>query len=131
MARVRDRHERFVHPLYQHARDALNVLFDDLRAAGQLPVTTDEALGRFVGSYMTLTAKLAGATGGLARDHISDRGFVIARLKRILEIHNETLTAADALGGNPFLSPQRLAHHRAALFSLREAILTLIARLRE
>ena len=127
---VRDAEERIVHPLYQRARDACDGLLDELRDAGHFPDCDDEALGDFIGQYMTLTAKLAGATGGLASDCAPDPGHTIALLKRTLEILNAILAAADALTGKPFLPPKRLAHHRTELFALREAILALIARLR-
>jgi hypothetical protein len=86
----------------------------------------------FVGHFMNLSAKLAGALGGLARGGClkPDRGLIIAWLKRALEIHNQALLAADALGGNPLLPARRLTHYRAELFGLREDILSLIARLR-
>ena len=117
------------HPLCQRARAALDAILDELRTAGQFPESDDETLGEFVSQYMTLTAKLAGATGGLARDCASDRGLVIAWLKRTLPIHHAALDAA-ALAGRSFLPAARLAHHRAELFALREAILALITRLR-
>ena len=126
-----DKQEGIVHPLYQRARDACDALLDELKAAGHFPVSDDETLGEFVGQYMTLTAKLAGATGGLAYDSARDDGaLAIAWLKRTLEIHNAALAAATAMDGSPFLPPTRLAHHRAGLFALREATLTLITRLR-
>lgn len=127
---MRDKDERIVHPLYQRARNACSALLNELKAAGHFPESEDETLCEFTGQFMTLTAKLAGATGGLARDSVPDSALVVAWLKRTLEIHNAALAAADAMTGKPFLTPERLAHHRSELFAIREAMLALIARLR-
>jgi hypothetical protein len=88
-------------------------------------------VGEFIAHFMNVTAKLAGALGGIANGLESDdHGLTIALLKRILEILNETLTAAAALANRPPLAPERLAYYRAELFGIRENILALIARLR-
>ncbi len=127
---VRNEDGRLIHPLQKRAHDALHALLDELKSAGHFPECDDAALGDFVGHFMNLTAKLAGALGAIARgwDDV-EPGMTIARLKRILAILNDTLTASDRVAGK-FLSPDRLAHYRAALFVLREEIIALIARLR-
>jgi hypothetical protein len=80
---------------------------------------------------MTLSAKLAGALGGVARgDDCFEPGMVIAWLKRILEILNNTIAAADSVKGKDFLPADRLAHYRSELFAIREEILELITQLR-
>ena len=56
---------------------------------------------------------------------------IIAWLKRVLEIHNQTLTAAAALGEHPNFSADRVTHYRAELFQIREAVLAIIAQLRQ
>jgi hypothetical protein len=128
---VWDAKERIVHPISKHARDALYALLDELNVASHFPDCDDPALTEFVGHFMTLSAKLAGALGGLARGgYEPDRGLVIAWLKRALDIHNQTLLAAKALADSPFLAGESVAHHRAELFAIREEILALISRLR-
>ena len=125
---VRNEDGRLIHPLQQRANDALHALLDELKGAGHFPECDDTALGDFVGHFMNLTAKLAGALGAIARDDV-EPGMTIARLKRILTILNDTLTAAGRVEGK-YLSPDRRAQHRAALLVLREEIIALTARLR-
>ena len=120
---------RIVHPLESRAHDMLHALLDELKSDGHLPDCDDSALGDFVGHYMNLTAKLAGALGGVAHGWGVEPGMTVARLKRILVILNEALTASDSVAIR-YLSADRLAHYRAGLFVLREDILVLIARLR-
>ena len=80
---------------------------------------------------MTVSAKLAGALGGITRgDDFFDAAMVIAWLKRVLEILNKTIAAAEAINEKEFLPPQRLGYYRNELFAIREEILELIARLR-
>ena len=122
---------RVVHPISKHANDALHALLDELKAAGHFPDCDDEALGDFVGHFMTLSAKLAGALGALARGGPGvDAGLTIAWLKRALDIHNQALLAGKALEGTEFLSEESLGKHRSELFAIREEMLALIARLR-
>ena len=129
---VHDGRDRVVHPISKHANDALHAMLDELKAAGHFPDCDDEALGDFVGHFMNLSAKLAGALGSLARGgHTADGGLIIAWLKRALEIHNQALLAAKALEGSAFFPNESLGRHRAELFAIREEMLGLIARLRE
>ena len=128
---VRDSEERIMHPVAQRTRDLLYALLAELRAGGEDLAETDTALAAFTAHFMTLHVKLASALDFIARgsDH-TDPGLIIAWLKRALEIHNETLAAATALGDHPHFPAARLAHYRAGLFALREDILAIIARLR-
>jgi hypothetical protein len=121
---------RVSHPIKIRADVALHALLDELKANGSFPNCDDEDLGNFVGGYMTVTAKLAGALGGFERDLDYESGLVIAWLKRILEILNDTLAAADRVAGKPFLTAERLNHYRTELFGIREDVLALINELR-
>jgi hypothetical protein len=48
--------------------------------------------------------------GGIARgDDFSEAAMVIAWLKRVLEILNKTIAAADAVSEKPFLPAERFA----------------------
>ena len=128
---VRDDDGDLSHPIEKRAHDALHALLDELKAAGRFPQEQDEQLADFVSGYMTVSAKLAGALGGLKRgDDFSDAAMVIAWLKRILEILNKTIAAADVVRERRFLSAERFAHYRNELFAIREEILELITRLR-
>ena len=57
-------------------------------------------------------------------------GMVIAWLKRILEILNNTIAAAEAARGKDFLPALRFAYYRIELFAIREEVLELIKDLR-
>jgi hypothetical protein len=128
---VRDDRGHISHPIQKRAHDALHALLEDLKAAGHFPEEQDEQLGDFVSGYMTLGAKLAGALGGIARgDDFSEAAMVIAWLKRVLEILNKTVAAADAVSEKRFLPAQRFSYYRNELFAIREEILELMTQLR-
>ncbi len=128
---VRDERGHILHPIEKRAHDALHVLLDELKATGHFPEEEDEQVADFVSGFMTLSAKLAGALGGVARgDDFFEPGMVIAWLKRILEILNKTIAAADAVSGKDFLPADRLIHYRTELFAIREEVLELIKELR-
>jgi hypothetical protein len=128
---VRDDDGDLSHPICKRAHDALHALLDELKATGHFPEAQDEQLGDFVSGYMTVSAKLAGSLGGITRrDDFYDAVMVIAWLKRVLEILNNTIAAADAVSEKLFLPPPRLGYYRNELFAIREEILELIARLR-
>ena len=106
---VRDERGHILHPIEKRAHDALHALLDELKAAEHFPEEEDEQLADFVSGFMTLSAKLAGALGGVARgDDFFEPGMVVAWLKRILEILNKTIAAADATRVKDFL-PRRSA----------------------
>lgn len=129
---VHDGEDRYVHPVQKRAKDALYAMLDELKALGLFPECDDDDLGDFVGHFMTLGAKLAGALGGIARGwYAPDAGMTIAQLKRALEILNDALAAADRVAAKPLLPGARTAHYRSELFAVREAMLALISRLRE
>ena len=128
---VKDERGHVVHPIEKHAHDALHALLDELKAAERLPEEEDEQVADFVSGFMTLSAKLAGALSGVARgDDFFEPGMVIAWLKRILEILNNTIAAADSVRGKNFLPAERLAHYQSELFAIREEVLELIKELR-
>jgi hypothetical protein len=128
---VRDERGHILHPIEKRAHDALHALLDELKGAGHFPEEEDEQVAHFVSGFMTLSAKLAGALSGLARgDDFFEPGMVIAWLKRILEILNKTIAAADAARGKTPLPAERFAYYRSELFAIREDVLELIKELR-
>jgi hypothetical protein len=129
---VRDKEERIVHPIYKVARDLCSEAMGELKEPARLFTEgEDEAAGEFVGQMMTLSAKLAGTVNGLARDGDTfDPSFTVATLKRVLQYHNDALSALGTLDGSPMLAASRGAHYRAGLFAIREDIVALITRLR-
>ena len=127
---VRDERGHILHPIEKRAHDTLQALLDEMKAADHFP-EEDEQVADFVGGFMTLSAKLAGALGGVARgDDFFEPGMVIAWLKRILEILNKAIAGADSVKGKEFLAPDRLAYYQSELFAIREEVLELINQLR-
>lgn len=127
---VRDGDGDIVHPIGKRATDALYALLDELRAAGN-PEEYHAGLADFVAHTMTLSAKLAGALGSVARGWAgAEAGLTIAALKRALDVLHQALTAVGALGTDVPFSSARIAHFRGELFAIREEILKLMARLR-
>src|SRR5438094_4888278 len=128
---VRDERGHILHPIEKRAHDALHGLLDELKAAEHFPEEEYEQIADFVSGFMTLSAKLAGALGGVARgDDFFEPGMVVAWLKRILEILNKTIAAADTTRVKDFLPADRLAYYRSELFAIREEVLELIKELR-
>ncbi|MEY2564445.1 MAG: hypothetical protein QOH88_2638 [Verrucomicrobiota bacterium] len=128
---VLNEHDEFVHPIGKRATDALYALFDELRAAGN-PEEHHEGLGEFVATFMTLSAKLAGALGSIARGFEgAESGLTIASLKRALNFLHQALTAAAALDHDAPFPAARIAHFRDELFAIREEMLALMANLCE
>jgi hypothetical protein len=128
---VHDERGHILHPIEKRAHDTLHALLNELKAAERFPEDEDEQVADFVSGFMTLSAKLAGALGGVARgDDFFEPGMVIAWLKRILEILNKTIAAADSVKGKDFLPTDRLTHYRSELFAIREEVLELIKELR-
>jgi hypothetical protein len=128
---VRDERGHVLHPVEKRAHDTLHALLNELKAAEHFPEEEDEQVAEFVSGFMTLSAKLAGALGGVARgDDFFEPGMVIAWLKRILEILNKTIAAADIVRGKDFLPAGRVAYYRSELFAIREEVLELISHLR-
>jgi len=129
---VREKDGRIEHPVANRFREVMHELLAELRAGGSDFSECDEALNEFRGHYMTLSVKLSSALHFIARaDRFTDPGMTVARLKRALEIHNQALTAAEALVDHPKFPADRLTYYRAALFKVREDVLAIIARLRE
>ena len=128
---VRDEDDDVVHPIEKRATDALYALLDELRAAGN-PEENHRGLGEFVAHTMTLSAKLAGALGSVARGwNDGEFGLTIASLKRALAVLHQALAAAKALDRETPFSSTRIAHFRNELFAIREEVLALMATLRE
>ncbi|MEI9898351.1 MAG: hypothetical protein WDN28_31960 [Chthoniobacter sp.] len=128
---VRDDEERIIHPLGKHARDLLYALLKEVKAGEEDLSERDEAIGEFVDQFMLLSVKLRSALSFIARgDRYIDPGMIIAWLKRVLEIHNQVLAAADALTDHSDFPAPRLAYYRAELFQIREDVLAILTRLR-
>lgn len=128
---MRDEDGDIVHPIEKRATDVLYALLNELRAAGN-PEEQHAGLAEFVSQTMTLSAKLAGALGSLARGWDGcESGLTIAALKRALDVLHQALTASGALGAETPFPASQVAHYRAELFAIREEVLALMEKLRE
>ncbi|EDY17247.1 hypothetical protein CfE428DRAFT_5265 [Chthoniobacter flavus Ellin428] len=128
---VHDEDERVIHPVAKHARDVMRALLDELKEDDENLRESDDALGAFSSQFMILSVKLCSALGFIARgDRYMDPCMIIAWLKRALEIHNEVLTAADAITDYSKFPVARLAYYRQELFRIREEVLAIIGQLR-
>jgi len=128
---VHDEDERVIHPVAKHARDVMRALLDELKEGDENLREKDDALGEFSSQFMILSVKLCSALGFIARrDRYMDPCMIIAWLKRALEIHNEVLTAADAITDHSKFPATRLAYYRQELFRIREKVLAVIGQLR-
>jgi hypothetical protein len=129
---VRDKDDGIIHPLGKRARDVLYELLKEVETGDDDLSESDEAIGAFTSEFMIFSVKLRSALDFIARDdRYIETGMIIAWLKRALEFHNQTLTAAAALTGNAKFPAARLAYYRGELFQMREEMLAIIARLRE
>jgi hypothetical protein len=129
---VHDDEERVIHPVAKRARDLLDPLMDEMKAAEDENRPGEEPFFEFVSEFMTVSVKLCAHLGFIAHpDRSGDPALVIAWLKRDLDLINKTLAALTALRGHPRFPADRHAFFQTELFSLRESVLEVIARLRK
>ncbi|MEO8351942.1 MAG: hypothetical protein ABI680_09435, partial [Chthoniobacteraceae bacterium] len=120
------------HPIAARAHALLDALEADLADEGTPLSSADDRCREVLGQAMTLYVKLAAHLGFIAHaDRHLDPGQLIAWLKRDLALHGQTLAALEALTDHPRIPSERLALHRAELFAIREALLTVIGGLRD
>ena len=129
---VRRADGEITHPIAARARALFDALDADLADAATPLSSADERCADALAPAMTLYVKLSAHLSFIARaDDPSDPGQLIAWLKRDLALHGQTLAALEALTGHPKLPPARHTAHRAELFAIREALLAVIAALRD
>ena len=139
---VRCEDGEITHPIAARARALFDALDADLADEGTPLGSTDDRCAddrcaddrcaEAIVQAMTLYVKLSAHLSFIARgDDHTDPGQLIAWLKRDLALHGQTLTALEALTDHPRLPAARLAAHRAELFAIREALLAVIAELRD
>jgi hypothetical protein len=129
---VRREDGQITHPIAARARAFLDALEADLADEGTPLSSADDRCAEAIAQAMTLYVKLSAHLAFIARgDRHTDAGLLIAWLKRDLTLHGQTLAALADLTDHPKLPAARLAHHRADLFALREALLTVLAQLRD
>lgn len=129
---VHDKHEGYIHPVAKRARDLLDPLLDEMKAANEENAPDDEPFFAFVSELMTCGVKLSAHLGFIAHpDRGGDAGLLIAWLKRDLEILNKTLAALEGLHGHERFPEERREFFRTELFAVREGVLGIIKELRE
>lgn len=123
---IRDKHGHIHHPL-QHRCSESMVKYWQL--ADKLPAkkSTDKDLSVFIGEWMTTSAKLAGALGGIARDRsTADAAFTVACLKRALNHLHQSQAGLEAVAPKKLLPQKVILAARKELFEIREGILKLM-----
>lgn len=90
----------------------------------------DTDLDQMIFFFQSCGAKCAGALGGLA-DHEPEAGFIVARLKRALDLLHKSLEASDRVKSRNSLPPDKLNPFREELFAVRQEILALMKRFRD
>ncbi|MHA3771942.1 hypothetical protein ACXR0O_10440 [Verrucomicrobiota bacterium sgz303538] len=114
------------HPLQHRAFELVASLDAFCKERGLLQ-DADADLVELISLTAILTGKLAGALSDLAEGtDLYEPGFVVALLKRALEVLNEALSALEALAEKPVLPREKIATVRFELLSVREGMLTLI-----
>lgn len=114
------------HPLQHRAFELVASMDAFCRERGLLQ-DADADLVELISLTAILTGKLAGALSDLAEGtNLYEPGFVVALLKRALEVLNEALSALEALAEKPVLPREKIATVRSELLSIREGMLTLI-----
>ena len=87
----------------------------------------DEDLGQFIGEWLTVGAKLAGALDGIAQERGSrDASFTVAYLKRALDHLHKSQAGLEAVAPKKLLPKKMHAEARKELFEIREGILKLM-----
>jgi hypothetical protein len=128
---VRNEHGRICHPLQHRATKLCHRIIDETRGYRDDPDDSPEhqAVADLRFQTQCLSAKLAGALGGMARDSYGDAGFVIACLKRIQPILNAAVEALQRVEANGALA-EHTEFIGSELFALRTDIIALMNRLR-
>ena len=109
-----------------------NVDADD-KAAATMPASRNppNSSGTMVFEAQTLSAKLAGALDGLARERDVEPGFVVACLKRALQYVNRSFGASQSVSARKVVGEKAMAHFRTELLAIREEMLRLMSEYRQ
>jgi hypothetical protein len=87
----------------------------------------DEDVGQFIGEWLTVGAKLAGALDGIAQERGSrDASFTVAYLKRALDHLHKSQAGLEAVAPKKLLPEKMVTEARKELFEIREGILKLM-----
>ncbi|MFT5129731.1 MAG: hypothetical protein ACI8W8_003360 [Rhodothermales bacterium] len=116
------------HPLQRRVFDGSIALHAHWRDRGLLGDDCDEAIMELVTDYQILGAKLAGALNHLGYDTRPEGGFVIAQLKRALPLLDSALGHLQAVEAGGLIPDAEACELRSELFSIREAMLAIMAR---
>ncbi|MFA5203385.1 MAG: hypothetical protein WC708_03175 [Lentisphaeria bacterium] len=117
------------HPLVRRATDAAMTLWRWCKDHGLMDGNNaDEDVAEMTFRGQMLSAKLAGALNGTARNLPMLDGFVVAALKRALPILDAALAATQRVGAKapPLVPAANLDTYRHELFAIREEMLRLM-----
>jgi len=123
---IRDKHGHIHHPLQHRCSESMAKYW---QLADKLPArkSNDKDLSVFIGEWMTTSAKLAGALGGIARDRsTADAAFTVACLKRALNHLHQSQAGLEAVAPKKLLPQKVIVAARKELFEIREGILKLM-----
>lgn len=124
------------HPLHKRAHDLVLRLMtelDDVREENAETSDGNTPLDRFIRNTMNVSGKLAGALGMRGFAGSSNKGYVLAILRRCLNWANESLAALNELSESSTWQdrPELFDEFRAELFALRDGMTDLRKELRE
>ena len=114
------------HPL-QHRCSESAMKYWKLAGDLGLEKCEDKDLWQFIFEFQTTGAKLAGALNGIAEDRGStDRGFIVACLKRALDHLHKSQAGLEAVTPKKLLPEPTIEEARKELFAIREDVLNLM-----
>jgi hypothetical protein len=129
---MRDKHGHLHHPLQHRCSESALKYWKETDRLG-LENSNDKDLGKFIGEWLTTSAKLAGALDGIAQERGSrDAAFTVAYLKRALNHLHKSQAGLEALAKRKkkLLPGKLVIAAREELFAIREGILKLMAEFR-
>lgn len=120
---VRSEHDHIEHPLVQRARRLAIRMWRETEAAGWMKENSPQAIRDLVMQTQMASVRLAGALNHLAYDDQPDNGFLVASLKRGLNVLHQALAAASSRAVADAFPPALVEGYRRELFDLRQDIL--------
>ena len=114
------------HPLQHRCSESAVKFWKKTDKLG-VTIPEDEAVGQFIGEWLTVGAKLAGALDGIAKERGSrDASFTVAYLKRALDHLHKSQAGLEAVAPKKLMPEKMVAEARKELFEIREGILKLM-----
>jgi hypothetical protein len=128
---IRNKHGHVSHPLEARILESGVAMWNWCEEHELLGHNGDPDVADLVFKFQSCGAKCAGALGGLAYEsEARNAGFIVAGLKRALNLLNESLEAGTRVEAKKLMPAERLEEFRTELFAVREEILALMKRFR-